>query len=63
MDDINIDHSVTYYINLYGVNASVKAAQTADILLAHGDMEGFKLWMRIGRAIEEMQATTGRTTY
>jgi hypothetical protein len=62
MDNINIHRSAKLYIYRYGVNASVRAAMTADALLAHDDLEGFNTWMRIGRAIEDLQATADRTT-
>ena len=61
MDDIDIYRSAKLYIDQYGVDASVHAAMTADAMLARGDLEGYQVWMRIGRAIEEMQATGGGT--
>jgi len=63
MDNRNIYRSATHYINQYGVGASVRAATVAEGLLARGDLEGFNVWMRIGRAIEDMQATGGGTTH
>lgn len=63
MDDIDIYHSAKFYINQYGVDASVHVAKQAVVMLARDDLEGFNTWMQTGRAIEEMQATTGRSTY
>ena len=63
MDKITISRSAMLYINQYGVNASVRAAMKADAMLALGDLYGFNVWMRIGRAIEDMQATRGEMTH
>ena len=63
MDDIDIYRSAKLYIEQSGVNASVRAAMTADAMLERGDLDGFNAWMRIGRAIEDMQATKGGTQH
>ena len=63
MDDIDIYRSAKLYIDQYGVNASVRAAMTADAMLERGDLDGFNVWMRIGRAIEDMQAAKGGTRH
>ena len=63
MDDIDIYRSAKLYIDQYGADASVRAAMTADAMLARGDLEGFNVWMRIGRAIEELQAMEGGTKH
>jgi len=62
MDDINIQLSAKFYIHQYGVDASVHAAKQADVMLARGDLDGFNVWMRIRRAIEDTQAKEGGTT-
>ena len=62
MDDINIHNSAKLYINRYGADASVRAAMTSEAMLASGDLKGFNAWMRIGWAIEDLQATAGKTT-
>jgi len=63
MDDINIHLSAKLYIDQYGVDASAHAAKQADVMLARGDLDGFNVWMRIGRAIEDMQAKEGGTKH
>lgn len=60
MDKLRFFLAVTQYIHQYGLNASVQAAKTADRLLVLGDLEGFNLWMRIGRAIEDKQVMAAR---
>ena len=32
-------------------------------MLERGDLDGFNVWMRIGRAIEDLQATEGGTRH
>jgi hypothetical protein len=63
MDDTDIYRSAKLLIDQYGAHASVHAAMKADAMLARGDLDGFGVWMRIGRAIEKMQATQGGTTH
>jgi hypothetical protein len=46
-------------IEQYGVDASVHAAQRAEASLRAGDLAGYAEWMRIGRAIDEMQSSKG----
>jgi hypothetical protein len=62
MDDIDIHRNAKLYIDQYGVDASVHAAKKADAMLERGDLDGFNVWMRIGRVIEDMQATTDDRT-
>ena len=51
------------YIDQYGVYASLHAAIKADAMLERGDLDGFNVWMRIGRAIEDIQARAGGTRH
>ena len=44
-------------IELYGGDATVRAAMRADALLEQGDMEGFFTWKRIARAIDDLSRT------
>ena len=60
MDDRDIYRSAKLYIKQYGADASAHAAMRAEALLACDDLDAFNVWMRIGQAIEEMQATEGR---
>lgn len=61
MKEVDMHHLAKLYIDQYGVEASVKAAMTADAMLKRDDTNGFKVWMQIGRVIEDMQATLGQT--
>ncbi len=63
MDERDIYRNAKLYNDLYGPNASVRAAIGAEALFRADDLEGYAVWMRIGRAIEELQATAGETKH
>jgi hypothetical protein len=48
-------------IRQHGADAELIAAQRADLMLERGDREGQVVWMRIRRAISELQSP-GRGT-
>ena len=62
MDVIDLYRSAKLNIDQDGTDASAHAVMRAEALLACDDPDGFNVWMRIGRAIEDMQATEGGTT-
>ena len=50
--DLEIDCAAQATIQTYGDGAGLQAAQRADELMAEGDMEGRRVWHRIGAASE-----------
>ncbi len=52
--DLDIYRSAHELIKQHGDAADIEAAMRADPCLAAGDMEGETVWLRIGRAIEEL---------
>ena len=54
MDKIDIWRAADMMMRLYGVDATVKAALRADAFLDQGDTEGFFVWKRIARAIDDL---------
>lgn len=52
-EDIDIWRAAKLLVDRHGNEAPVHAATRADELLADGDIEGQRVWMRILRAIEE----------
>ena len=42
-------------IRLHGIDAPVHAAMRADAMLEKGDMDGYAVWKRILRTVEELQ--------
>lgn len=63
MDETDIYRSAKLYIDQYGADASKHAAMQAEAMMRAGDLGGYNAWMRIGRAIEDMQATEGGTKH
>ena len=53
--DLDIYRSANELIKQFGDAADIEAAMRADELLADGDMEGRAVWLRIGRAVEELR--------
>ncbi len=53
-ENIDIWRAAKLLVDRHGDEAPVHAAMRADELLAKGDIEGQRVWMRILRAIEEL---------
>ncbi len=58
--DLDIYRSANELIKQYGQVADIEAAMRADECLAAGDMEEEVVWLRIGKAVEELQRTQPR---
>ncbi len=56
VDDLDIYRSANELIEQHGDDAPIEAAMRADELTEAGDMDGRAVWIRIGRAIEELQS-------
>ena len=54
--DIDIYRSAQQLIERYGEDAPVHAAMLADRLLDRGDLDGRLVWLRVLRAIGELDA-------
>ncbi len=54
--DIDIYRSANELIEQYDDAADIEAAMRADERLAAGDMEGEAVWLRIVKAVEELQS-------
>ncbi len=54
--DIDTYRSANELIKQYGEAADIEAAMRADELKGAGDMDGRAVWLRIGKAIEELLA-------
>ena len=52
--DLDTYRSAHLLIERYGDDAPIEAAMRADKLMETGDMEGRAVWLRIGKAIEEL---------
>ena len=58
--DLDILRAAQTTIKAYGEAAAVHAAQRVDELMAAGDLDGHETWLRIERAIDELQRTERR---
>ncbi|MFB3150220.1 MAG: hypothetical protein ACE10M_06580 [Alphaproteobacteria bacterium] len=54
VSDHHIYRSANEVIERHGAAADIEAAMRTDECLAAGDLEGEAVWLRIGRAIEEL---------
>ena len=55
-DDIDIYRAANEFIKRYGKDAGVHACMKADEMLDRGSMEGRSVWLRVIRAIDELQS-------
>ena len=54
--EIDIWRAATLLLQKHGDGAELEAARLADLMLDRGDLAGQAVWMRIRRAIVELQA-------
>ena len=60
--DLDIYRSANLLVKHHGEDAPIEAAMRADAMLDKGDVDGYAVWRRILRAVEELQreiATAG----
>ena len=55
VSDLDIYRSAKLLIDQHGDEAPIHAAMRADAFLDQGNLDGERLWLRIVRAIEELQ--------
>ncbi len=53
--DLDIYRSANLLVKQHGEDAPVHAAMRADAMLDKGDLDGYAVWKRIVRAVEELQ--------
>ncbi len=59
--DLDIYRTANVLVKRHGEDASIRAAMLADATLDKGDLDGYAVWKRILRAVEEMGNTTPST--
>jgi hypothetical protein len=57
--EIDIWRAANLLIRRHGDDAELEACRLADLMLDRGDRDGELVWMRIRRAIGELQAIEG----
>ncbi len=55
--DIDIYHSANLLLKQQGEDAPIHAAMRADAMLDISDLDGYAVWKRILRVVEELQGT------
>ncbi len=58
--DLEIFRSAQMLVKRHGQDAPIHAAMRADELLDKGDLDGYAVWKRIVRAVEELQRVEPR---
>ncbi len=53
--DIDIYRSANILVKQHGQDAPIHAAMRADAMLEKSDLDGYDVWKRILRAVEELQ--------
>ena len=61
ISDLGIYRSAQMLVKHRGEDAPIEAAMWADAMLERGDLDGYAVWKRILRAIDEMGNTTPST--
>jgi hypothetical protein len=54
ISDLDIYRSAHVLLKQHGEDAPIHAAMEADKMLEKGDLDGYVVWKRIMRAVEEM---------
>ncbi len=54
--DLDVYRSAHLLIERHGDDAPIEAAMRADELMEAGDMDGRAVWLRIVKAVEELQS-------
>ena len=52
--DIDIYRSANLLVQKHGGDAPIEAAVRADAMLEKGDLDGYAVWKRVLRAVEEL---------
>ena len=55
ISNLDIYRSAKLLVDQHGEDAATEAAMRADNMLAAGDMNGKQVWVRIMKAVEELQ--------
>ena len=53
--ELDIYRSANVLVKQHGPNAPIHAAMRADAMLEKGDLDGFDVWKRIIKAVEDLQ--------
>ena len=54
--DLDIYRSANVLVKQHGQDAPIEAAMWADAMLDNGDLDGYAVWKRVIKAIEELMS-------
>ena len=57
VSEISIYRTANEFIKQYGEDAAIFVAMRSDELLAQGDIDGQRVWIKIMKAVDELQST------
>ena len=60
--DLDIYRAANIITKQYGEDAQIHAAMRADAMLEAGDLDGYAVWKRILRAVEELQGAAPKSS-
>ncbi len=52
--DLDIYRSANVLVKQHGQDAPIEAAMRADAMLDNGDLDGYAVWKRVIKAVEEL---------
>ena len=55
--DLDIYRSANLLVKQHGEDAPIHAAMRADAMLEKGDLNGYAVWKRVLRAVEELEGS------
>ncbi len=55
--DLDIYRAANLLVKQHGEDAPIEAAMRADAMLEKGDLDGYAVWKRVLRAVEELKGT------
>ncbi len=59
--NLDIYRSANLFVKHHGQDAPIHAAMRADAMLEKGDLDGYAVWKRILRAVEELQGAVPKS--
>ncbi len=55
LPDLDVYRSANLLVKQHGKDAPIEVAMRADAMLEKGDLDGYAVWKRILRAVEELR--------
>ena len=59
--DLDLYRAANFLVKQHGNDVPIHAAMRADAMFEAGDLDGYAVWKRILRAVEELQGTAPKS--